>query len=133
MATNIFHSGQKLTAQDLNNALDGIAGIQNPSNDYKWQQTSLGRMQKTWDVFKQADGDYPAPLDVGVAQEALSSAITLPDGTEQWSKERIFISLGSTDINASGLPLTKYSQSLAPMILPFGMVNDCPYIGCIGL
>lgn len=34
--TNLFHTGQKLTAKDLNNAIDSIGGLANPSNDYKW-------------------------------------------------------------------------------------------------
>lgn len=36
MAMNLFNSGQKLTAQDLNNAFNSIAGIQNPSDAYNW-------------------------------------------------------------------------------------------------
>ena len=32
-----FLPGQKLTANDLNEAFDSVKGPMNPSKDYKWQ------------------------------------------------------------------------------------------------
>lgn len=94
MATNIFQPGQKLTAAALNGAIDSIAGVQNPSNDYKWQQTSLGRMQTTWSTFLNTESEIASPLDVGVAVQQLDQPIFVGD-QQIGGVRRLFMNVGN--------------------------------------
>lgn len=125
MATNYFKSGQKLTAADLNGALDSIAGIQNPSDEYKWTQTSLGRMQSVWDNFYNTKNVNPQPLDVEVSIEALQQPIEL-SGQSINGVRHVFINTGqlqsATIVGSRGVGST----------LQIGRYNWMPFFGLIG-
>lgn len=89
-----FYPGQKLTAADLNRALEGVDGLQNPTSDMKWQKTSLGRLAASWDNFYNVDSTNPSPMDVKVQVEALDTPI-LYEGEYVCAKRRIFMYVGN--------------------------------------
>lgn len=89
-----FFPGQKLTAADLNRALESVDGLQNPTSDMKWQKTPLGRLATSWDNFHNVDSTNPSPMDVKVQVEALDTPI-LYEGEYVCAKRRIFMYVGN--------------------------------------
>lgn len=67
-----FQAGQKLTAADLNNAFQGVAGVQNPTSDMKWYGTPMGRLQAAWSTFSNAKNVAPHPADIAVAADGVA-------------------------------------------------------------
>lgn len=125
MATNIFQTGQKLTAQKLNDAIDSVAGLINPSNDYKWTQTSLGKMQTTWSTYLNSRNVNPQPLDVEVSIDPLSSSIAL-SGEQVGAVRRVFMNTGTLQLQYFA-GMHQYGPNL-----PIGRYNWTPFIGVLG-
>ena len=125
MATNIFQTGQKLTAQKLNDAIDSVAGLINPSNDYKWTQTSLGKMQTTWSTYLNSRNVNPQPLDVEVSIDPLSSSVAL-SGEQVGAVRRVFMNTGTLQMQYFA-GMYDYGPNL-----PIGRYNWTPFIGILG-
>ena len=125
MATNIFQSGQKLTAQKLNDAIDSVAGLINPSNDYQWTQTPLGKMQTTWSTYLNSRNVNPQPLDIEVSIDPLSSSVAL-SGEQVGAVRRVFMNTGTLQLQYFA-GMHQYGPNL-----PIGRYNWTPFIGVLG-
>lgn len=90
-----FTTGQKLTAKDLNDAFDSVAGPINPSKDYQWTQTNVGKLQKGWDTFIQPMNQNPQTLEIGIGYSKIGSeTITPVGGKSPAALRRVFINTG---------------------------------------
>ena len=93
---NTFLPGQKLTAADLNAAIESIAGPYNPTSDSKWNQTKYGKLFKSWDAFRNSQNQTPQPLDVGIEFQIFPNgqAVNGLDGAKLRGQRQIFVNLG---------------------------------------
>lgn len=90
-----FTSGQKLTAKDLNEAFDSVAGPINPSKDYQWTQTNVGKIQKGWDTFIQVQNQNPETLEIGIGYSEIGSeTVAEIGGKKPAAFRRVFINTG---------------------------------------
>ena len=102
-----FQTGQKLTAADLNNAFQGVAGVQNPTSDMKWYGTPMGRLQAAWSAFGNRHDMAPRPLDIATAADPVDKPFSLPAGEESsvqaYGVRRVFMNLGGSGQDPRGV------------------------------
>ena len=125
---NTFTPGQKLTASDLNNALESVAGPDNPTSDSKWNQTKYGKLFKSWDSFRNTTNQTPKPLDVDVEFDVFPNGQTVngPNGMKLRGQRRVFLNLGLPQTYLAG------DVHIEEHALPIGKMNDCPFVGVLG-
>ena len=124
---NDFIPGQRLTANDLNNAFGSVKGPMNPSNDYQWTQTPVGKLQTTWDTFVQIHNQNPETLEIGIGySEVGSETVAEIDGKKPAALRRVFINVGPK----RGIQVGEVIYRNIPVI---GSSNDYPLIGIVGI
>lgn len=122
-----FLPGQKLTAADLNNAFQQVAGVQNPSNDYQWTKTSLGNLQSTWSTFTNTKNQTPTPLDIDIAVNPLPTPLNVPSLGGQINAARcVFMNVGQLQQTEIGY------NSPTGVVYPWGQFNNQFFIGVVG-
>lgn len=127
MTNDRFYTGQTLTARDLNSAFQSIAGIRNPSDDYKWQQTSLGRMQTGWNTYGSGKAPSAGAFDIRVELSKPPKAATY-EGKELAGVRRVFMNVGPMSENVS----ISYGR-IAGEWYPLGSFNGIPWAGVMGM
>lgn len=122
-----FLPGQKLTAADLNNAFQQVAGVQNPSNDYQWTKTSLGNLQSTWSTYTNTKNQTPTPLDIDIAVNPLLAPLNVPELGGQINAARcVFMNVGQMQITEISY------NSPTGVVYPWGQFNNQFFIGVVG-
>lgn len=122
-----FTTGQKLTAKDLNDAFDSVAGPINPSKDYQWTQTNVGKIQKAWDTFIQSMNQNPETLEIGIGYSQIGSeTVHEIGGKKPAALRRVFINLGP-------FRSVKFPGKTFNNIPNIGDINGIPLLGIIGL
>lgn len=122
-----FTTGQKLTAKDLNDAFDSVAGPINPSKDYQWTQTNVGKLQTAWDTFIQPKNQNPDTLEIGIGYSKIGSeTITPVGGKSPAALRRVFINVGA-------LRSMIVANRAFTDILNIGDVDAFPFLGILGL
>ena len=121
-----FTSGQKLTAKDLNEAFDSVAGPINPSKDYQWTQTNVGKIQKGWDTFIQVHNQNPETLEIGIGYSKIGSETVAEIGKRPAALRRVFINVGPK----RGIQVGGVIYRNIPVI---GSSNDYPLLGIVGI
>lgn len=122
-----FTSGQKLTAKDLNEAFDSVAGPINPSKDYQWTQTPIGKLQTTWDTFVQIENQNPDTLEIGIGYSEIGSeTVAEIGGKKPAAFRRVFINTG---------PLrTLTALNIGFQDIPnIGTVDGIPFLTIVGI
>lgn len=123
---NDFIPGQRLTANDLNNAFGSVKGPMNPSNDYQWTQTPVGKLQTAWDTFIQPKNQNPDTLEVGIGYSKIGSETVVPvEGKSPAALRRVFINVGKfMNLQTPG--------SVFSEVPNIGDVNGIPFLGIVG-
>ena len=122
-----FTTGQKLTAKDLNDAFDSVAGPINPSKDYQWTQTNVGKLQKGWDTFIQPKNQNPNTLEVGIGySKIVSETVAEIGGKKPAALRRVFINLGAL----RSMIVANRAFASIPNI---GDVDAFPFIGILAI
>ena len=118
-----FTTGQKLTAKDLNDAFDSVAGPINPSKDYQWTQTNVGKLQKGWDTFVQIQNQNPETLEVAIGYSKIGSETVQPvGGKTPAALRRVFINVGKfMNLQTPGAAFSEVPN--------IGDVNGIPFMG----
>lgn len=124
---NDFIPGQRLTANDLNTAFGSVKGPMNPSNDYQWTQTPIGKLQTTWDTFIQPKNQNPDTLEVGIGYSKIGTEqIATIAGKKPAALRRVFINVGAI----RSMIVANRAFANIPNI---GDVDAFPFIGILGL
>jgi hypothetical protein len=124
---NDFIPGQRLTAQNLNEAFGSVKGPMNPSNDYQWTQTPIGKLQTAWDTFIQPKNQNPNTLEIGIGYSKIGTEqIATIAGKKPAALRRVFINVGAI----RSMIVANRAFANIPNI---GDVDAFPFIGILGL
>lgn len=91
-----FTRGQKLTAQGLNQALERVAGPDNPTGSWKWMGTSSGKLEAPWNDFSNSQWQDPDMYTVRISPSIDAPENLQVNGTPAAALRRVFMYLGAT-------------------------------------